>query len=224
MGYQTSRYREDQEAAGRVAAIFDVDQTLVQGSTERLFFRYLVRRGWLPLGQAVKYLGRLAARPEERFRDKTYLKGQPVDEVFRLAREFYERAIASRLSREARACVREHQDRGHEIVILTGSLSFLIQPLKEDLGADCLIATSLGREGNRFTGEITGLHPRGVNKRRLVLEQAGVRGWDLKRSYAYGDHIQDFSIFEIIGHPVAVNPGWRLKRLAQRRKWPIRYF
>lgn len=201
-----------------------MDWTLIQSSTERLFFRYLVRRGVLPLGRAVCYLGRLAAHPGERFRNKTYLKGQPVDEVVRLARECYGEVISSRLSLKARACVRDHQARGHEIVILTGSLSFLIQPLKEDLGADWLIATSLARNDHCFTGEVTGLHPRGVNKRRLILEHARLRGWDLARSYAYGDHIQDFSIFEIIGHPVAVNPGWRLKRLARRRHWPIRYF
>ena len=209
---------------GRVVAIFDVDRTLVQSSTEQLFFRYLVRRGQLPMIRAMGYLGRLAARPGERFRDKTYLKGQPVEEIERLALDCYREVIAARLSSQARACVQEHQAQGHEIIILTGSLSFLMQPLKEELGADWLIATALAREDHCFTGEITGLHPRGENKRRLILSHPQLGGWDLARSYAYGDDIQDFPLLEIIGHPVAVNPSWRLKRLALKNRWPIRYF
>ena len=59
----------------RVVAIFDVDQTLVQGYTERLFFRYLVRRGRLRLPQALAYLGKAACRLRDRFQDKSYLAG-----------------------------------------------------------------------------------------------------------------------------------------------------
>jgi phosphoserine phosphatase len=108
--------------------------------------------------------------------------------------------------------------------LLTGSLSFLLLPLKEELGADWLIATEVGRENGLFTVEIAGLHPRGENKLRLLLELSQARGLDLSQSYAYGDHFQDFYLFRHIGHPVAVNPSWRLKRLAQRYRWPVRYF
>jgi hypothetical protein len=70
----------------RVVAIFDVDRTLVQGYTERLFFRYLVRRGLISVPQALAFLGQLARRPQDRFQDKSYLEGLKVEEVIRLAR------------------------------------------------------------------------------------------------------------------------------------------
>jgi len=209
---------------GRIAAIFDVDQTLIQGSTERLFFRYLVRRGLLPMPRALTYLGRLAFNPKERFLDKTYLQGLPVAETLNLARQCYQQNIAPRLSRVGWNCVREHQGKGHEIVLLTGSLALLTTPLQEELDADWLIATELVQHGSRFTGEITGLHPRGENKLRLLLELARAQDLDLSRSFAYGDHLQDFHLFSRIGFPVAVNPSWRLKRLARRHQWPIRSF
>ena len=82
----------------------------------------------------------------------------------------------------------------------------------------------MGRDNGRFTGKIEGLHPRGENKLRLLLELALGQGLDLRRSYAYGDHIQDQHLFRSIGYPVAVNPSWRLKRQARRQRWPIRYF
>jgi len=208
----------------RIAAIFDVDQTLIQGSTERLFFKYLVDRGLLPVSRALSYLGRLACNPQERFRDKTYLQGLPVEDIHRLARQCYQEHIAPRLSAVGLACVREHQAQGHEIVLLTGSLAFLMAPLKEELDADWLIATEVVKNGRFFTGKIAGLHPRGENKLRLLLDLSRAQNLDLSRSFAYGDHLQDLHLLCRIGHPVAVNPSWRLKRLARRHSWPIRSF
>jgi putative phosphoserine phosphatase/1-acylglycerol-3-phosphate O-acyltransferase len=208
----------------RVVAIFDVDQTLLLGYSERLFFRYLVRRGLIPLPRALGYLLRLARCPEKRFRDKTYLEGLAVEDILHLARQFYEEELFPRLSAVGRACVREHQSQGHGIILLTGSLSFLMLPLKEDLGADWLIATEVARNGRFFTGQISGLHPRGENKLRLLLELSQTQGLDLSHSYAYADHFQDCHLFHRIGNPVAVNPSWRLRRLARRHRWAIRSF
>lgn len=208
----------------RVAAVFDIDQTLVQGYTERLFFRYLIRQGLLGVPQALTYLGSLAFNPQLRFEDKGYLEGLAVGEVMGLARRCYQEEIAPRVSRQGIACVLEHQERGHVVVLLTGSLSFLLLPLQEELGAEWLIATEVGRDDGRFTGKIQGIHPRGQNKLRLLLDLALAQGLDLGCSYAYGDHIQDLHLFRNVGHPVAVNPSWRLKRQARRRRWPIRYF
>jgi len=209
---------------GRVVAVFDVDQTLIRGASERLFFRYLVRHGLLTKTRALIYLGRLARNLRERFRDKTYLQGLPVAETLLLARKCYQEKIASRLSPPGLACVREHQAQGHDIVLLTGSLAFLTLPLKEELGADWLIATEVSQRGSRFTGEISGLHPRGENKLHLLVELSRAQDLDLDRSFAYGDHLQDCHLLGGIGYPVAVNPSWSLKRLARRHHWPIRSF
>jgi HAD superfamily hydrolase (TIGR01490 family) len=209
---------------GRVAAIFDVDHTLVQGASERLFFLYLIRHQKLDLFHTLGFLARLSLHPRERFRDKSYLRGLEVEETHRLARRCFLEVISPRLSPAGLACVRDHQARGHEIVLLTGSLAFLVAPLQEQLGAKFLIATQLDTNHNHFTGEIRGLHPRGENKWLLLRELSREQGLDLASSYAYGDHLEDMSLFRSIGHPVAVNPGWRLKSQARRHHWPIRYF
>jgi len=208
----------------RVVAIFDVDQTLVRGYTERLFFRYLVRRRRLSLPRALAYIGGAACRLRDRFQDKSYLAGLQVEEVVSLARQCYREDIASRVSPAGLACVQEHQAQGHAIALLSGSLSLLLAPLQEGLGADWLIATELQRVNGQFTGAIAGLHPRGPNKLRLLQELSRTHGFDLSQAYAYGDHIQDSYLFRSIGHPVAVNPSWRLKRRARKHRWPIRYF
>jgi HAD superfamily hydrolase (TIGR01490 family) len=208
----------------RVVAIFDVDQTLVKGYTERLFFRYLVRWGLLSVPRVLAYFGQIARRPRDRFQDKSYLEGLPVEEVVRLARRCYREDIAPRVSTAALACILEHQSQGHAIVLLSGSLSVLLTPLQEELGADWLIATELQRHNGHFTGAIAGLHPRGPNKLWLLQELSRTHAFDLSQAYAYGDHILDSYLFRSIGHPVAVNPSWRLKRKARKHRWPIRYF
>ena len=208
----------------RVVAIFDVDQTLVRGYTERLFFRYLVRHRLVSVPRALAYLGQVACRPQNRFQDKSYLEGLEVEEVVRLARRCYQEDIAPRVSAAALACVLSHQAQGHAIALLSGSLSMLLAPLQEELGADWLIATELQRVNGQFTGAIAGLHPRGPNKLRLLQELSQTHGFDLSQAYAYGDHIQDSYLFRSIGHPVAVNPSWRLKRRARKHRWPIQYF
>ena len=208
----------------RVVAIFDVDQTLVQGNTERFFFRYLVRQRLISVNQALSFLGQLACRPQGRFQDKSYMAGLEVEGVVRLAGRCYQKDIAPRVSPNGLACILEHQHKGHAVALLSGSLAMLLTPLQAELSADWLIATELVRKNGKFTGEIAGLHPRGPNKLSLVQDLSHTYNFDLSQSYAYGDHIQDVHMFRSIGNPVVVNPSWRLRLQARKHHWPIRYF
>jgi HAD superfamily hydrolase (TIGR01490 family) len=213
-----------EDVMSRVIAIFDVDQTLVQGNTERFFFRYLLRHRLISMPQALSYLSQLAWHPQDRFQDKSYLAGLEVETVVHLASQCYQADIAPRVSQEGLGCILEHQSRGHGVALLSGSLTLLLHPLKEELGADWLIATELQRQNGRFTGEIAGLHPRGLNKLRLLQDLSQNQRVDLSQSYAYGDHILDAPLLRSIGNPVAVNPSWRLRLQARKHQWPIRYF
>ena len=206
------------------AAIFDVDGTLLRGGTERLFFRYLVQTGRLTPGRALVFLARLAASPRTRFCNKTYLAGMAAGEMEGLGHRCFEKFIIPRLRPRALACLKAHRSRGQKIILLTGSLAFLMIPLKGLLGADGLIASELGQEDGIFTGDLLGLHPRGINKRLLLEELARRQGLDLSCSFAYGDHEEDIPVLECVGHPVAVNPSRHLKRVARERDWPVRYF
>jgi HAD superfamily hydrolase (TIGR01490 family) len=147
-----------------------------------------------------------------------------VEETRRLGRRCFQEFLRPRLRPGGVACIQSHRSAGRKIILLTGSLSFLVLPLKEHLGADWLIATELSRRDHVFTGEIAGLHPRGENKRVLLEDLARRQGLDLSRSFAYGDHEEDIPLLSCVGRPVAVNPTRTLRRLAHQRRWPIRYF
>jgi HAD superfamily hydrolase (TIGR01490 family) len=206
------------------AAIFDVDGTLVQGGTERLFFRYLVHTGRLNFPRALGFLARLTVAPRERYRNKTYLAGLSVAAMEHLGHRCFQEVILPRLRPPAVARLQAHQSGGRKIILLTGSLAFLMLPLQKHLDADWLIATELAEVNGRFTGEIKGLHPRGENKRLLLEELARNQGLNLARSSAYGNHEEDVPLLMSVGHPVAVSPTRALKRLARERNWPVEYF
>ncbi len=206
------------------AAIFDVDRTLIRFPSERLFFLYLLGRRVLTPKRAVRFLTELFCQSQGRYTNKSYLQGLEKAQIQRLAQDCYGRLIRPRLSITGLACLREHQRRGHQTVILTGSLEFLMQPLQVDLQTDWLIATTLEITAGRCTGRIQGRHPRGLNKLLLLQELSRTAGFSLAQSYAYADHVSDLPLLEQVGHPIAVNPAPALKAIARQRAWPIYRF
>lgn len=207
-----------------IAAVFDVDRTLIRFPTERLFFWYLLDQRIIKPSKALRFLGRQLRHWPQRFHNKSYLEGLPVDLVEEVARRCYRHLIRPRLSQAALHCLEYHRQAGHYLIILTGSLDLLIRPLQEELGAEELIAARLEVVGGRFTGAVAGRHPRGLAKLELLQEAARRLGVELQQSYAYADATADLPLLQNVGRPVAVNPSLRLRLYARRRQWPVRRF
>jgi HAD superfamily hydrolase (TIGR01490 family) len=208
----------------KIAAVFDVDRTLISLPTEQLFFFFLLWRRVISPRQALSYARELLWQRHNRFQNKSYLRGLAASHIESLARDCYQILIRPRLSRLGLAYLQEHQKHRHQVVVLTGSLECLMLPLHLDLGADWLIATRLQTASDHYTGHITGLHPRGENKLRLLRELSRFAGFDLSQSFAYADHASDLPLLQHMGRPVAVNPDFRLKSFARTHSWPIRRF
>ncbi len=208
----------------RIAAIFDVDGVIVAGdSLERAFFSFLWRRGelrWLDLlrlsGGALRAI--VAGRPPIKG-NKAYLRGKDAVRIRRLARECFEEEIARRLLPQAINRLRWHQESGHFVILLSGTLDLLLEPLAEHLGVCARIGTELEVEGRRLTGRIASLHPFGETKAECLSVISRIGKFDLKRSFAYGDHYADRFLLAAVGHPVATNPDPRLRKIAESRGW-----
>jgi HAD superfamily hydrolase (TIGR01490 family) len=212
----------------RGAAFFDLDHTLLIGTSgERLFLRALRRHGQLKAADALRWLVQLAREPRLTGgffrRNKRYLAGKPLIRIREVALEAAREAEA-RISPRGRERLAEHRRAGRLVVVVSGTLDVVMEPLARALGVDVAIASCLASEGGRLTGELTDLYPRGENKRLLIERLAAERGLDLGRSWAYGDDWHDLPMLEAVGHPVAVNPRARLKRVAVERGWPIESF
>jgi phosphoserine phosphatase len=82
-------------------------------------------------------------------------------------------------------------------------------------------ATRLEAFYGRWTGRVLGEPMVGDEKARAILRLAEIEGLALDQSYAYADGASDRWLLRTIGHPFAVNPSWRLSRIARASGWPI---
>lgn len=133
-------------------------------------------------------------------------------------------AIEPAVYAEALDLIEGHRRAGHDVVVVSASISEMVAPIARLVGADRAVATHMevGEDG-LFTGRISRsmLHSEKVV---ALHEDAAVHGIDPARCWAYSDSISDEPMLSAVGHPVAVNPDRDLRRLAQERDWPVRDF
>jgi alcohol-forming fatty acyl-CoA reductase len=218
------------EEQGEVAAIFDVDGTLV-GSNVVSYYAWLKMReiplvarplwaaSFLPKIPYYWALDKVSRAHFNRAFYKNYAGWKPA-RARHLGQESFPGFTLSRIYPDALACLRRHKQMGHRVVLLSGALDFLLDPLR-DLADDVLCA-SLAEEEGVYTGELSGAPVAGEARARMLASYARKRGVDLHRSYAYADSISDLPMLEAVGNPVAVNPDRRLAAAAKDRGWQIR--
>jgi HAD superfamily hydrolase (TIGR01490 family) len=213
----------------KIAAIFDVDGTLIASATlERIFIRFLRRRGELSWREILYWIGAAAkavvtGRPRLKA-IKAYLRGKDSAHLRRLARECVESEIEPRLSPEAVNRLRWHQSAGHIVILLSGTLDLLLEPLAERLSVHARVGSELEIEDGRFTGRIAGAHPFGATKGKCLTTINRANRFDLRRSFAYADSFADRHLLAMVGHPVATNADVALRKIAESRGWMIEDF
>ncbi|QIN83605.1 HAD-IB family hydrolase [Rubrobacter tropicus] len=224
------RRRKVEEKPGEVAAIFDVDGTLV-GSNVVSYYAWLrmqelpaaVRPLWLAAFMTkIPYywgLDKISRAHFNRAFYKNYAGWKP-ERAKHLGRESFAGFTLERIFPDALERLREHKALGHRVVLLSGALDFLLEPMK-DLADDVLCST-LAQENGTYTGELVGTPVAGDARARMLASFARKRNVDLSRSYAYADAISDLPMLEAVGRPVAVNPDRRLRAAAEERGWQIR--
>ena len=133
-------------------------------------------------------------------------------------------AIEPAVYAEALDLIEGHRRAGHDVVVVSASISEMVTPIARLVGADRAVATHMevGEDG-LFTGRISRsmLHSEKVVALR---EDAAAHGIDPARCWAYSDSISDEPMLSAVGHPVAVNPDRDLRHMAQERDWPVRDF
>jgi HAD superfamily hydrolase (TIGR01490 family) len=222
--FDTSR----RPASSKIAAFFDVDNTLVPGTAiEVRFFQHLRRlgiAGWADAARSLWYLLQhvppVSLHPlRER---KLYLEGKRPETIEPLADAFIQRDIRPLVSRAAVARLEEHQRSGHHAIFITGCPEFLIAPLAKFLGVETIFCAKPDLDDTgAYTGHLVLPVPYGEGKRLLVEEFAQKRRLNLKDCHAYGDSPGDVEILLAVGHPLVVNPIRGMERIAARYHWPV---
>jgi HAD superfamily hydrolase (TIGR01490 family) len=207
---------------------FDVDHTLTRRSSGGRFIALAMRQSVLPRRLLVMLpwysltyrLGLFRLRAYEK--GFPYLRGLERKTLELIARESFDGALKGDLFPEAVELVHSLRAGGRRVMLATSSLDIIVEPLAEYLHVDGVLATALEFEDGTCTGRFSGMPMFRREKKDRVLSFISVEGVSARECSFYSDSIYDLPLLEAVGAPVAVNPDFRLRRIAQRRGWPIR--
>lgn len=215
----------------KVAAFFDVDNTLVCGSTSILFGRRAFTGGTIKRREIWRFMWEQAMfirRGEKnskmadiKDRALSLTKGHSVKELQDLMDVVYAKEIKPRLWPRSCEKLRYHLEQGHEVWLVTAAPVELAEKIAEDLGATGALGTIVGHKDGVLTGELVGQPLHGKAKRRAIKKLAAERNISLRRSFAYSDSVNDLPMLSAVGNAVAVNPDVQLRKYADAAGWEI---
>jgi HAD superfamily hydrolase (TIGR01490 family) len=218
----------------RAAAFFDLDKTLMAGSSGMQFARVATRHGIVGrrqlLSWAVEHLRyRLRGTTDQRTAEvlrvaRELIAGVPVRTVERMNPEVMA-AILPRVYPQMLEEVYSHQDAGRATFIVSAAGNGVVEPLAGVLGMDGGIGTRYEVDDDgAFTGRFDGPFVYGRGKVEAMEAFAAEHGIDLDDSYAYSDSLSDLPMLRAVGHPVAVNPDPTLAEIAGEEGWEMMRF
>jgi HAD superfamily hydrolase (TIGR01490 family) len=219
--------------ADRAAAFFDLDRTLMAGSSGFHWARAAYRAGLLSRRQiaADAYANvqfRLRGSTDEqtdeiKTRLGAWLAGRRVRELERLAPGVLA-GVLPRLYPTMLQIAYDHQDAGRPVYICTAASQGTADMLAHVLGFDGAAGTGLEERDGVYTGRLAGPFCYGEGKPLRMRELAEAEGLSLADSYAYSDSASDIPMLRAVGHPVAVNPDAELARVAAEEGWDVLRF
>lgn len=208
-------------------AIFDLDNTILEGDIEWLWGEYLIQNkiaGPDYLQNMMYYFqlyqsGTLEIRDYQRFFHKplTRLDSTTLNSMltnfFQSVEKLWRPALLER--------IQWHSDQGHTPILVSASSSFLVEPVSKKLGFPHTICSQSEMLDGVPTGEITGIPAYQEGKVQNLLIWQLDHEISLDDSWAYSDSLNDIPIMEKTDHPVAVTPDPALRKYAMLKGWRI---
>jgi HAD superfamily hydrolase (TIGR01490 family) len=220
--------------SGSAAAFFDLDRTLISGSSAFTFGVAAWRADMMTTGAfvrdglgalAFKLLGDVGGNGAEKVRERILgaVEGTEQDVLLSL-NETVLPNLLERVRPESKDLLDAHRRLGRPTYIVSAAPKEIVEPLAKALGMTDGIGTVSEIRDGRYTGALVGPFCYGIGKVEAIRSIARWEGFDLDQCYAYSDSISDLPMLEAVGHPVVVNPDSKLDRLAHQRGWPIVIF
>jgi HAD superfamily hydrolase (TIGR01490 family) len=217
------------------AAFFDVDKTLLPGSSLYLFARGLYRRGFYDVADIARFAfgqlvfrltGAEGRRGLEAAREQAlaFIEGKRRDELTQIGHDIVVEVIGPRIYPGMRRVIEAHHAQGDRTFLVTAAPRELAEGIAAYLGMDGALGTEAELDDGTYTGRLLGPVLHGPAKLDAVVRLAGEQGFDLRTSSAYSDSVNDRPLLEGVGQPVAVNPDRHLRDLAAERGWPVQDF
>ena len=218
----------------RAAAFFDLDRTLIAGSSGQPWAQAARRAGlisrrqlarWAADGIRFRLRGATEAATEKVLVEiKALLTGLPEREIARLAPEVLA-GILPRIYPQMLEEVHVHQDAGRPTFIVSAAGDEIVKLIARVLYMEGGIGTAYAVDAEgRFTGELSGPFMYGRGKVDAMRRYADDHDIDLAASFAYSDAASDLPMLRAVGNPVVVNPDEELTRIAREEGWRVMRF
>ena len=214
------------------AAFFDLDNTVVRGSSLLPFAWQLVRSGRVSSSEMFRFASmnaRFVRTRTESASGRDYVlrralalaAGQEVAHVQRLCDEIVPGLVRRRSNPVVSAEIHRHQRLGDQTWLVTASPVELAERIARELGMTGAMGTQAERIAGVYSGELAGPILHGQKKADAVSALAAVEDLDLTRCAAFSDSINDLPLLVLVGRPSVVNANRRLRQIARRNGWQV---
>ncbi len=227
---QTTDASKGSGAEPQIAVFFDLDRTIIEGSSISQFGYAAWQAGiidlrhiWTELGRAVLFdiFGEakdVAQRTIPKLLET--IKGHSQAELMEL-REPLVRQMLDEARPETLRLLRLHARMGRDCYLVSASAIEIVGAIAHELGFAGAIATEAEVVDGIYTGRLSEPFRHGAEKATAIAALAEEKNYDLSLSFAYSDSYNDLAMLELVGIPVVVNPDRRLADVAYERGWPV---
>ncbi|MEI8066875.1 MAG: HAD-IB family hydrolase [Actinomycetes bacterium] len=217
------------------AAFFDVDNTILRGSSLFFLGRGMYQRGFFTKREISAFVlanlrYRLTGKENKEEIAKIqsaacdFIGGHDVKEIETIGLEIYDEFVSPALWQGTIEIAQEHLDKGEEVWLVTATPMDMANLIAKRLGFTGALGTKAEIIDGKYTGKMIGALLHGKEKAVAIRTLAEAHGIDLAQSFAYSDSHHDIPLLTAVGHPRAINPDALLQIRAIRDNWPIHEF
>jgi HAD superfamily hydrolase (TIGR01490 family) len=212
----------------RTAAIFDVDDSLLDGNAGTIFTWYLYNQKAMRPEMRSRIPRIIYEYARHRLTEQDMVEvgsrcqqGLYADDLRAHAHACFERHLRKRITSGAMRHIRRHLLSGHFVLIASGSPQYIVDEVGRHLRVHAAIGTRTRIVDGKATDQI--VPPVVFREGKRAAVEAVLERWDLDpaRSWLYSDSVADVPLFEAVGNPVVVNPKAPFRALAERRGWEV---
>ena len=210
-------------------AIFDLDNTILNGDSDYSMINYLVDICLLDKAAKLKndefikdyQQGQLDFNQYTNFALKPYI-GKTQDEINEIILPFVERIIEPMINVFALKLIHDHHDKGHTILLASATNELIVKPIAQRLDINNVIGTKVKFENEKCSGEFIPPSALGTGKLKLVESWMQANQYDSFSGVTfYSDSINDLPLMEAVEFPKAVNPDIKLESISNKRGWEV---
>ena len=144
-----------------------------------------------------------------------------MEELGKLHKEFMQEVINPMIGAKAKALVQYHKQKGHVLMVITATNSFITRPIVAAFGIRNLLATEPKIVNGHYVNVIEGTPCFYNGKVTRLSEWLEQKGLTLEGSYFYSDSHNDLPLMEIVENAIAVDPDEQLAVIAKQKGWKV---